>query len=71
MKRATHCESLFVLPSQRACPLPAATFFSGMAEIKARNALCTCSADIKTFAISGSIMALNEKLREYLSEFLT
>lgn len=40
------------------CYLPAATFFSGMAEIKARNALFTCSAEVKTFATSGSIMTI-------------
>lgn len=33
-------------------------FFSGMAEIRARNALFTCSEDLKTFAISGSIITI-------------
>ncbi len=32
-------------------------YFSGMAEIKARRALLTCSAVVNTFATSGSITA--------------
>jgi hypothetical protein len=32
-------------------------FFSGMAEIRARRVLLTCSAVVKTFATSGSITA--------------
>jgi len=37
---------------------PVTDFFSGMAEISARNALFTSSDDVKTFAISGSIRTI-------------
>ena len=33
-------------------------FFSGMAEMRAHNALFTCSEDLKTFARSGSIITI-------------